>query len=244
MTNYKGLVDFHSHMIHRMDDGSKSLEESLSMIKRSSEMGVEHIALTPHFYPRNDDPTTFLERRERRYIELSNALPEGSPMLHLGAEVEYFDGIVQMESLRDFRIRGSKCLLIEMPFAKWTDRNLSDISMLSRQKSYRVVLAHIERYLNCFDYDDLVALVRQGVMVQSNAENFINIFTRKRAISMLSDGLIHFIGTDSHGLVGRAPNLDKAVAYIEKKLGRGIVDQISDLSAHMLGSVPETVGSP
>ena len=226
-----------------MDDGSRSLEESLSMIKASADMGVEHIVLTPHFYARNDDPVTFLARRERRYNELMESLPEGSPVLHLGAEVEYFDGIVQMESLRDLRIRGSKCLLIEMPFAKWTDRNLSDILALSRQKSYRVVIAHIERYLHCVDYDDLVSLVRQGVMIQSNAENFINLLSRKRAVSMLDEGLIHFIGSDSHGMAMRSPNLDKAMKYIEKKLGNNIVSQISGLSLHMLGDVKETVTS-
>ena len=57
------LVDFHSHILPGIDDGSKSLEMSIEMLRLEAEQGIGHVVATPHFYPQYDTPERFLERR-------------------------------------------------------------------------------------------------------------------------------------------------------------------------------------
>ena len=111
------LIDFHTHILPCLDDGSKSVEMSLSMLREETEQGVRHVVLTPHFYARHDDPDRFLASREAAAEALKAAVAEvpGLPTLHLGAEVAYFRGMSDCEILRDFCIGRTECILVELP---------------------------------------------------------------------------------------------------------------------------------
>ena len=56
------IIDFHSHILPGVDDGSQSVQESLAMLKMEAEQGIQHVIATPHFYPKHDSPEHFLER--------------------------------------------------------------------------------------------------------------------------------------------------------------------------------------
>ena len=64
------MVDFHSHILPEMDDGSSSPEESLKMLEMSARQGIDHIFATSHFYPDEEDPSSFLRRRAEAYGKL------------------------------------------------------------------------------------------------------------------------------------------------------------------------------
>ncbi len=228
------FVDFHSHMLFGTDDGAATPDESLRMIAASAAQGATDIVLSPHFYPRREDPETFLRRRNKRFEKLSASLPEGSPRLHLGAEIEYFEGLVGMEQLPQLRIGEGKCILVEMPFVRWTDRHLSDICELNRMKKYRVVLAHIERYLGCVSDGDLSELVRDGVIIQSNAEFFLGFFSKRRAAGLLMNGIIHLIGSDAHNMKKRPPNIAPALEFICDKCDPDAVTRMAEYSKALL----------
>ena len=57
------IIDFHSHILPGIDDGSRSLEESLEMLSLEAQCGIRHVVATPHFYPGHDHPSRFLARR-------------------------------------------------------------------------------------------------------------------------------------------------------------------------------------
>ena len=67
-------IDFHTHILPQVDDGSQSVEESLQMISALKASGVTCIALTPHFYPQRDDPQRFLARRDIAFEKLREAV--------------------------------------------------------------------------------------------------------------------------------------------------------------------------
>lgn len=228
------FVDFHSHMLCGIDDGSVSVEQSLSMMETSAAQGARHIVLSPHFYAKRDDPISFLARRKKRFEELCEALPENCPKLHLGAEVAYFEGITQVDELKEFRIGASKCILVEMPFSPWTDRILADIHSLNRKREYRVVLAHIERYLPFVSMKNINELVDNGVILQSNAEFFNGFFSKRKAMQLFNNGYIAVIGSDSHNMSDRAPNIGKALEYIEKKCGPEVIGEMYNFSRRLL----------
>ena len=69
-------VDFHSHILPGIDDGSKSVEESLAMLRMAGEQGIECVVATPHFYPRYDSPKKFLARRAEAEAQLRDLRQE------------------------------------------------------------------------------------------------------------------------------------------------------------------------
>ena len=93
------MIDFHSHILPGIDDGSRNVKMSLGMIEELSRQGVDTICATSHFYVTQRTPEHFLERRQEAYELLEPVLPDNAPRILLGAEVLYFPGISRLESL-------------------------------------------------------------------------------------------------------------------------------------------------
>ncbi len=203
------MVDFHTHILPCVDDGSQSIEESLRMLREEAKQGVTEVILTPHFYAFKNSPNQFLAKRQAAWEALSPYLTDDLPKIRLGAEVLYFDGISSVDRLENLCIQGSDFLLLEMPICRWTQRMLEDILDINDRSDIRVVLAHVERYIYLQPKDTVQLLLREGVLFQSNVSFFSEWGSRFKAMSMLKKGQIHIIGSDCHNLNKRAPNWDK-----------------------------------
>jgi len=211
------MVDFHSHVLPGIDDGSQSVEESLRMLEASAEQGIRCMAATPHFYPLENNPERFLSQRERALSRLKEAWRPGLPQLLMGAEVYYFDGMSRCKELTDFRIERTSLLLLEMPFQPWTERMIAEVRALHSRPGFTVLLAHIERYLR-FQKDTVWdELLEMGVMMQSNAEFFLRWNTKYKALRLLETGRIHLLGSDCHNMKTRPPRLGEALNVIGER---------------------------
>ena len=93
------MIDFHSHILPGIDDGSKSVEMSLQMLRLLKAQGIDTVAATSHFYATQRSPQRFLFRRQEAWDKLRTALDADAPRILLGAEVLYFPGISHMEEL-------------------------------------------------------------------------------------------------------------------------------------------------
>ncbi len=228
------FTDFHSHILPRLDDGSKSDEETLQMLRASRQQGVKRIVATPHFYPHLWSPEEFLKKRERSIEDLVSAVAsrkaegEEFPEVYVGAEVAYFSGISKCEWMKKLCLSGSRIMLVEMPFERWSDIVLRELLDIKSGLDIIPVIAHIERYFSCQPREFIDELFNQDVLIQFNAESFLNGKTRKRALSLLEDGQIDFIGSDCHDLVSRAPNLGEAYKIIDKKLDNDALKKLND----------------
>ena len=109
------MIDFHSHILPGMDDGSKNIEESLALLRMLAEQGVKKVVATPHFYANDESVEKFLARRQQSYESLRAALPAGMPEILLGAEVRYYQGISRLKELKELCVQGSNLLLLERP---------------------------------------------------------------------------------------------------------------------------------
>ncbi len=148
----QGIIDFHSHLLQEIDDGSKSLDESLNLLKMEFKDGVKQVVATPHFYPQRDNPEEFLKRRESSAKALLAALEKeiDIPKLTLGAEVYYFRGISDSEVISELTIDNKKGILIEMPKIIWTDAMYRELEGLYTKQGLIPIIAHVERYLGVF----------------------------------------------------------------------------------------------
>lgn len=220
------MIDFHSHILPGVDDGSHDVEESLKLLDASAEQAVDIILATPHFYAQMTSPEKFFKRRNEAAKNLSNFVRPYHPEIVLGAEVYYFEGIHRSDAIKDFRIGDTSLLLLEMPFSRWTDHIIREVLSLNSEKDITVVLAHIERYFKYQKKGLVDELIKQGILIQSNAEFLISRKTRKRALKMLLSGQIHFIGSDCHNNSSRPQNIGRAFDIIGEE-GKKIIQNNS-----------------
>lgn len=216
------IIDFHSHILPGIDDGSARVSQSVTMLRMSARQGVTHIVATPHFYAYRDDLPRFMERRDRAERLLRQEMGErpGMPQVHVGAEVSYFRGISESELLPQLTIRGTKCILIEMPPPPWSDEAYKELEGVSKKWGLTPVIAHIDRYIGPLrTYGIPKRLAQLPVLVQANGDFFLNWLTAPLAMKLLKAGKIHLLGSDCHNTTKRKPNLGHAVNRITKKLG-------------------------
>ena len=238
------MLDFHSHILPGIDDGSKSPEMSVEMSHQSIRQGITGIVLTPHFYADTDNPETFIQNRQAAaeiLLEAVRDIPD-CPRLLLGAEVHYYRGMGQSSVLERFCIGQTNAIMVEMPFRSWGRQVVRDIEDIHRRMGLQVIIAHIDRYLSLVGESVIDTLrTNSGALLQANADFFLRYRTRRKAIHMLQDGQIDLLGSDCHNTAGRAPNLGLAAAFIESKLGRAPLAEL-DRCAGRIFDAGSTLG--
>ena len=232
------MIDFHSHILPQMDDGSSCVEESTALLKMLSEQGVDCVCATPHFDVSHRTPRSFLSKRAGCYEKLKPALDPSLPRVLLGAEVAYYPGISRLEGLTDLRLAGTKLLLLEMPMCAWSQYMVKELIDLSCSKDTTVLLAHVERYLDYQKNDVLEKLLESGVLMQVNTSFFLEKRTKRTALKLLGQGRVHLLGTDCHNLELRPPQMGEALAVIRKKLGEEFIAEM-DAFGHYLLNPPK-----
>ena len=233
------MIDIHSHVLPGIDDGSSDITMSLTMLKESRRQGVTDMFLTPHFYADMNDPQKFLQKRQDAAQALSEYLesnPEAFPRCILGAEVHYFRGIGKSEDISKLTLGRSRYILLEPTFRTWTPAFLEDVRILRDEQDLKVVIAHIERYLDQDKHLVRELLEEEDVYIQSNSEAFLERWSRKKVLKMLEGGKIHFLGSDCHNLTERRPNLRESRKVIEEKLGKEYLDAIDQRGQRLLAA--------
>lgn len=220
------IIDFHSHILPGVDDGSSSVDESIAMLRMEEQQGIGEIIATPHFYPQYTSPEQFLQRRNEAMELLRKQMPHGAcPKIRLGAEVYYYHQMSHSEVLQQLAIEGTNAILIEMPMGQWTDRMYRELTGIYDNLGLTPIIAHVDRYLGRFrDYGIPQRLAEVPVLVQANADFFLR--HTSKAMRMLSSHQIHLLGSDCHNLTDRKPNLGQAIAMIRKKGGSDLMESI------------------
>lgn len=239
------MIDFHTHILPGIDDGSRDIDMTEKMLRMEQAMGVSHIYATPHFYAHRRSIESFLERRSRAFAKTKELLAENPelPQITVGAEVYYFTGIGRAKQIEDLCIKGTDILLLELPFAQWHSDIAEDISELMDRRNLRIVLAHMERYEH-FQRSRHVweRILDMPLTIQLNCEDIIDagsFFRRnhmhKTSMELLSRYNEVIIGSDCHNLTDRKPNLADARAIIEKKCGSERIAQIDNYTQKLFG---------
>ena len=235
------MIDFHSHILPGIDDGSRNVKMSLGMIEALGRQGVDTICATSHFYVTQRTPEHFLERRQEAYELLEPVLNDDAPRILLGAEVLYFPGISRLESLPKLCLDGTDVLLLEMPFTEWQEYWVREVQDLALGGEFTILMAHIERYYARQPRQVWDRLLELDVLMQANADYFLqqdSIFrfrNRNSAVKLLREGRIHLLGTDTHNLTSRPPRMKEARDVIREELGKRALERIDELGEELIG---------
>ncbi len=235
------MIDWHSHILPGIDDGSQHLADSLTMMEQMADQGVTTVIATPHFCANRESVEEFLRRRQEARQRLEAQLPDGAPRLLCGAEVEFYSGISRLPDLKQLCIEGTHVLLLEMSISRWTEYTVKELVELAGRGNLTLVLAHVERYLDLQTEEVRERLYKSGILMQSNASCFLRLASRRKALAMLRSGDIHLIGSDCHNTDSRSPNVGKAMEYIEKKLGPQAVARLRQRGEHLLKTKKENL---
>ena len=215
------MIDFHSHFLPAIDNGSDCVETSLAMLRESRSQGVELMFATPHFYADEDNPASFLARRDEAYDELCEAMAEEGadvfPKILLGAEILFFPGMSVADELYEMRMGGSPLLLIEPPMIPWRDSMLDEIELTGMNLHCLPVIAHVDRYIRMLRDNTLFDRLKgRQVLIQVNASYFFLPDSADSALKHLHQKRIHFIGSDCHNVTDRPPNMGLAAEAIRR----------------------------
>ncbi len=231
------MIDFHTHLLPSIDDGSSDMDETKELLRMEREQGVEKVVATPHFYAGRDSVEHFLRKREESAERVGQFLREekGLPRIAVGAEVLYFPGIGKAEVLPELCIKGTRVLLLEMPFCQWDGSVCDDVRTIWEEQEITVVLAHVERYVayqkRMDEWDEIMAY---PLYQQLNAGSFLDWRRRRFPLKCLKEGARVVLGSDCHNIWTRVPNLSEARAYIQKKLGGQVLQQCDSLAENLL----------
>lgn len=202
------LTDYHCHILPEIDDGSDSVETSLSMIETMKNQGVERIVATPHFYAhREKSVESYIEKRRESYEKLFSAEPAIKD-IRLGAEVAVEHGISELDGLDRLAFQGTDIIMLELPYSSYSKWISEEVYNVSCRYGLKVVLAHIHRYINFYTKSQMSEILGMNVIFQVNNEAFSSFGERRFVKRLIKDGYPVVFGSDSHNMTSRPPNWD------------------------------------
>ena len=197
---FKGLVDFHNHLLPGIDDGSKSIEQSLEMLKVYNELEIETVIASPHIF-KDLYPNT-LKTIKKSYDSLIPSLIDKKTKI-LGYSAEYMVDeffLKELDKKNELLTCFNNHVLIEISF--FGQLKLLEEALFKLQNlGYVPILAHPERYIAIESLKKLQELKARGAKMQLNALSLIGFYGKEvkdKSFKFLKSQLYDFICTDAH----------------------------------------------
>lgn len=196
------MKDLHSHILYGIDDGSKTIEESIEILKKAKKQGVTDIVLTPHYIKDTSYQANNKEKNERlKTLKQELKKQKIKINLYLGNEVYIDEEIPSLLKEEISTINNSRYILIEFPLNRKSSM-IDEVLYQLKQENLIPIIAHPERYLYYYkDYAFFEDLINQGCFFQANIASIYGFYGRKSKKmlkEMLKRNMIHFFGSDIH----------------------------------------------
>lgn len=192
------ITDFHSHILPALDHGCKDTAESVRQLSMMRSAGTDIAVATSHFYPHIHKVDAFTRSVDTAVEKLMSAEIGLAPKLALGAEVLLCENLHTMDGLDKLCVRGTRVLLLELPFVKLKDSHY-DVAEHLLSEGYTIMLAHIDRYLKQYK-DGVDELLSMGALAQINASSLFSLSSRGMILKYISEGdRVCALGSDLHG---------------------------------------------
>lgn len=206
------MVDLHSHLIWSIDDGSKSKEMTINMLKQAEEGGTTKLVLTPHYLKGHYEVQ--IDEVKKRAEEVRKLVKELGLNLDIycGQEVYYSEYILESYLNKEIgTINDSRYMLIEFNMRNFSIKEVIEILYELQLRGIVPVIAHPERYYRFINNPSLInEFIKEGFLFQLNLGSITGDFgkdVRKTAEVFLKNKIYSFIGSDAHRDEKRNPNM-------------------------------------
>jgi protein-tyrosine phosphatase len=216
-----GLCDLHCHLLYGLDDGARTLEDSLEMARLLVDLGFSTAAPSPHHRPEYPGKEVALAR----LADVQSELQAAAVPLALEPNAENFlldDRFVnEIGTERGRPLGKGGYVLVEAPYSAPVPA-LADVIFRIRLKGVTPVFAHPER---CYEFERkgrAAETVRAGAFLQLDVGALVGRYgskSKKLACSFLDDGLYAIAATDLHSPRGAADWLDRSLAELRRRTG-------------------------
>ena len=230
------MIDIHSHILYGIDDGAKTLEDSIEILCQMQSLGYTDIILTPHYIKDTQYASPVSENVSRLEILKKTARKENIDInLYLGNEIYIDDEILSLLKSRELKtLNNSKFLLIELPMSGIYS-NYQEIFEYLIANGYEVILAHPERYLSfANNIDKARELTSSGVKLQCNVESIIGSYGKnaeKMVKKLLKAGLVTYLASDIHRPKRDLSKIELAYKKIVKIVGKDKFEELTSKNA-------------
>lgn len=206
------MVDIHSHLLFRIDDGAKNIEESLEMLKMAYKNGYTDIVCSSHFFV-----DKFENENYNKNFQLLNERIKKEKI-----DVRIYKGneaALQPEILKKLNIintiNNSDYILIELKSGIIYQACVNFIKKL-QSMGYKPILAHIERYRQ-LSLNEIISLYNMGVILQMNIRTAGSMNRQIR--ELIERKYIEVVATDSHNITRRNYDVEKYLKELRKITG-------------------------
>lgn len=199
------MVDLHCHILPRLDDGARDLEDSVGMARQAAEDRIEAVCATPHI--RHDHDVRIHEVADR-VAALNERLREETIPVEIltGGEVSATAvAALSDEELARVALGDGQWVLLEPAPGPLDDSLVRCVGHLG-DRGYRALVAHPERHLSADMFERIAGLIGDGALIQATADFFLREGGTGKGMRALAEaGLIHVLSSDAHSSHGGRP---------------------------------------
>ena len=232
------ITDMHCHVLPGVDDGPKTMEDSIAILREAYRQGIRTMIVTPHHHPgRYIVPA---DRVREVLDEVREELDREGIDLRLipGQECYYYSGLLEaLDTGKVLTMGETDYVLVEFS----TETQYTVIRQAVRELfsgGFRPIIAHYERYRCLYGRTERLEELRsQGAMLQLNFDRLLerdSFLKRNPWHKHLREGYVDFLGSDTHGMDFRPLHVKKAVAWMRDKVDRELMRQILDYNIRLL----------
>ena len=228
------MIDFHNHILPNIDDGSKSLEMSLTMLRHAAKQGITDVVNTVHYqHPKVENEDISYKRIKKHLDKLQLELNKNNIdiKLHIGAEVFFLPNLLDVKNDPLATFNHSNYMLIEFQTHQMPDiqrKILYDLKI----SGVTPIIAHPERYKFVQDNISIITdWLDAGCLIQVDAGSplgYLGPSSKMISERIIKNGWCHILGSDSHDDSRRNFCLEKSVNVIKSWIGDSVYPMVLD----------------
>lgn len=232
------MIDIHSHLIPNVDDGARSVVETIELIKEAQNAGFSDIILTPHYmldaYEPNANEIVLWKEKLQEILNEEQI----EVKLHTGMEVYIAEDIIDLiKQNKILTLAESNYLLMELPL-NTNVKYLDNVIFKLLEHNITPIIAHPERYKCVQEQPDIVGKLKEKeCLIQSNYGSILGIYGKKAEKTvkyLLKKNLIDFLGTDTHRKNTIYLEIEKAIKKVTKIIGEEKLKELTTTNARKI----------
>jgi protein-tyrosine phosphatase len=225
----KNYIDLHNHILPGIDDGPRTMNESIMLARAMVSVGYETVVATPHSFEGWPAPNLITERLAELQFELDR---NNVPLKLLPGSEQHIEPTVlkRLEAGEILTINNSRYLLLELPMLQQLPVYTEQLLFSLVTNGYQPIIPHPERTVELqSNYALITRLHRAGAIFQVTwgaLIGWISPAAQKTARAILAADMAHIFSTDAHNAASRLLTIDKASTYLEELKGPGAAEMM------------------